>query len=322
MTDYEAVRDGGAGLIDLSAARGRIRVSGSEAVMFLNGLMTNDMKSLAANHWMPAVFPTVQGRLIGAVRVIRGSEPSFLIDTETASHEAVLKTISRFTMAGDFKVADVTEETALLTVQGQLAGEVIEKVFETSASEIPVNGVSEVRQVTIVRATHTGENGFDILVDSAQKAELLQALEDGGAQPISDDTLEILRVEAGIARFGVDMDDTNVVPETNLDDAVSYTKGCYVGQEIIVRIKHRGHPAKKLTGLKFETDVQIESGAVINSTENQEIGRVTSAVISPRLGSIGLGYVRYEQLTEGTRVIVSDGIEATVTALPFVGTNA
>jgi len=321
MTDYEAVREGGAGLIDLSSSRGRIRVSGSEAVMFLNGLMTNDMKSLAANRWMPAVFPTVQGRLIGAVRVIRGSEPSFLIDTETASHEAVLKTISRFTMAGDFKVADVTEETALLTVQGQLAGEVIEKVFGTSASEIPVNGVSEVRQVTIVRATHTGENGFDILVDAAQKAELLQALEDGGAQPISDDTLEILRVEAGIARFGVDMDDTNVVPETNLDDAVSYTKGCYVGQEIIVRIKHRGHPAKKLTGLKFETDVQIESGAVINSTENQEIGRVTSAVISPRLGSIGLGYVRYEQLTEGTRVIVSDGIEATVTALPFLGTN-
>ncbi len=321
MTDYEAVREGGAGLIDLSAARGRIRVSGSEAVMFLNGLMTNDMKSLAANHWMPAVFPTVQGRLIGAVRVIRGSEPSFLIDTETASHEAVLKTISRFTMAGDFKVADVTEETGLLTIQGQLAGEVIEKVFETSAAEIPVNGVLEVQQVTIIRATHTGENGFDILVDSSQKAELLQALEDAGAQPTSDDTLEILRVEAGIARFGVDMDDTNVVPETNLDDAVSYTKGCYVGQEIIVRIKHRGHPAKKLTGLKFETDVQIESGAVINSTENQEIGCVTSAVISPRLGSIGLGYVRYEQLTEGTRVVVSDGIDATVTALPFVGTH-
>jgi folate-binding protein YgfZ len=321
ITDYEAVRDGGAGLIDLSAARGRIRVSGSEATMFLNGLMTNDMKSLATNRWMPSVFPTVQGRLIGTVRVIRGSEPSFLIDTETASHEAVLKTISRFTMAGDFKVADVTGETALLTVQGQLAAEVIEKVFETSALEIPVNGVSEVQQVTIMRASHTGENGFDILVDSAQKAELLQALEDAGAQPISDDTLEILRVEAGIARFGRDIDDTNVVPETNLDDAVSYTKGCYVGQEIIVRIKHRGHPAKKLTGLRFETDVQMDSGAVIKSTENQEIGRVTSAVISPRVGSIGLGYVRYEQLTEGTRVVAGDGINATVTALPFVGIN-
>jgi folate-binding protein YgfZ len=313
MTDYEAVRDGGAGLIDLSAARGRIRVSGSEATMFLNGLMTNDMKTLAANRWMPSVFPTVQGRLIGAVRVIRGSEPAFLIDTETAAHEAVLKTISRFTMAGDFKVSDVTEETALLSLQGEIAGEVIDNVFQTSSSEIPVNGVSEVHSVTIIRASHTGENGFDLVVDASRKAELLNALETAGAQPVSEDTLEILRVEAGIARFGVDIDETNVVPETNLDDAVSFTKGCYVGQEIIVRIKHRGHPAKKLTGLRFETDAQIEPGAVIHSTENQEIGRVTSAVISPRRGSIGLGYVRYEYLAEGTRVVVGDGIDTIVT---------
>ena len=316
MTDYEAVRDGVAGLIDLSAARGRIRVSGSEATMFLNGLMTNDMKSLAANRWLPSVFPTVQGRLIGVVRVIRGGELSFLIDTEAASHEAVLKTISRFTMAGDFKVSDVSDETALLTVQGQTAGEVVAKMFETSLSEIPVNGVLETQwqshPATIIRATHTGENGFDIVIDHSRKAELLQALETAGAQPISDDTLEILRVESGIARFGRDMDETNVVPETNLDDAVSYTKGCYVGQEIIVRIKHRGHPAKKLTGLRFENDDQIELGATIKSTENQEIGRVTSAVISPRRGSIGLGYVRYEFLAEGTRVVVGDGINATV----------
>jgi folate-binding protein YgfZ len=108
------------------------------------------------------------------------------------------------------------------------------------------------------------------------------------------------------------MDENNVVPETNLDDAVSYTKGCYVGQEIIVRIKHRGHPAKKLTGLRFETDQQVEAGAVIRSTENQEIGRVTSAVVSPTRGSIGLGYVRYEYIAEGTRVVVGDGIDAIV----------
>ena len=314
MTEYEAVRDGSAGLIDLSATRGRIRVSGSEATMFLNGLITNDVKNLAQNRWMPAVFPTVQGRLIGAVRVIRGSEPAFLIDTETASHEAVLKTLSRFTLAGDFKVADVTSETALLSVQGEKAAEVVEKVFETPVSELPGNGVVEA-SVTIMRASHTGEDGFDIVIDAARKAEFQQALEAAGAQPIGADTFEILRVEAGIARFGQDMDETNVVPETNLDDAVSFTKGCYVGQEIIVRIKHRGHPAKKLTRLRFETDQQIEPGAVIRSTDNQEIGRVTSAVISPRRGSIGLGYVRYEYIADGTRVIVGDGIDA------IVGTN-
>ena len=313
MTEYEVVRDGGAGLIDLSSSRGRIRVSGSEATMFLNGLITNDVKNLAQNRWMPAVFPTVQGRLIGAVRVIRGSEPSLLIDTETASHEAVVKTISRFTLAGDFKVADVTSETALLTLQGQGAAEIVQKIFE---QDVPDNGVAETTwqdvPLTIIRASHTPEDGFDLFIDSSRKAELQQALEAEGAQPVGDDTFEILRVEAGIARYGIDMDETNVVPETNLDDAVSFTKGCYVGQEIIVRIKHRGHPAKKLTGLRFETDQQIEPGAIILSKENQEIGRVTSAVISPRLGSIGLGYVRYEYLVEGTPVVVGDGIDATV----------
>jgi folate-binding protein YgfZ len=316
MTEYEAVRDGGVGLIDLSSSRGRIRVSGSEATMFLNGLITNDVKNLAQNRWMPAVFPTVQGRLIGAVRVIRGSDTGFLIDTETASHEGVLKTVSRFTLAGDFKVADVTSETACLTLQGQSAGEVLQKVFEQGVSVLSENGVIETTwqhvPVTIIRASHTPEDGFDLFIDSARKAELQQAVESAGAQPIGDDTFEILRVEAGIARFGIDMDDTNVVPETNLDNAVSYTKGCYVGQEIIVRIKHRGHPAKKLTGLRFQTDQQVEPGAIIRSKDNQEIGRVTSAVISPRLGSIGLGYVRYEHFADGTAVVVGDGIEATV----------
>ncbi len=317
MTEYEAVRDGGVGVIDLSSARGRIRVSGSEATMFLNGLITNDVKKLAQNRWMPAVFPTVQGRLIGAVRVIRGSEPSFLIDTEAASHEAVLKTISRFTLAGDFKVADVTSETALLAVQGEGVIEMPQNIIE-GISGLPENGVVETTwenvPVTIIRSSHTGESGFDLFIDSSHKAELQQALETAGARPIGEDTLEILRVEAGIARFGQDMDETTVIPETNLDDTISYTKGCYVGQEIIVRIKHRGHPAKKLVELRFQTDQQVEAGAVIRSLENQEIGRVTSAVISPRVGSIGLGYVRYEYVAEGTRVVVGDGIDAIVGA--------
>src|ERR1051325_5611832 len=134
MTEYETVRDGGTGLIDLSSSRGRIRVSGSEATMFLNGLITNDVKNLAQNRWMPAVFPTVQGRLIGLVRVIRGNEAGFLIDTDAVSHDAVLKTISRFTLAGDFKVTDVTSETALLAVQGQGAIEMPQNIIEGISS--------------------------------------------------------------------------------------------------------------------------------------------------------------------------------------------
>src|SRR5690349_20641482 len=112
MLDYKSVRDGGAGLNDISASRSRIRVTGSEAVLFLNGLITNDIKNATGDSWLPAVFPTVQGRLIGAVRILK-TDSGFLIDTDAASHEAVLKTISRFILAGDFKVTDVSSELAL-----------------------------------------------------------------------------------------------------------------------------------------------------------------------------------------------------------------
>jgi folate-binding protein YgfZ len=319
MSEYEAIRNGGAGLIDLSE-RGRIRVSGSEAVMFLNGLITNDMKTLVAHRWMPAAFPTVQGRLIGAVRVIRANDPLFLIDTDAASHGGVLKTISRFTMAGDFHVTDVTAQTSMFTIQGKQAAVVSEKVLRAGLYDLPRNYVVEIvwqnTFVTILRATHTSEDGFDIVVDADKAAEMRQALEQAGAQPVSEETREILRVETGIPRFGRDMDETNIITETNLDDAVSYTKGCYTGQEIIVRIKHRGHVAKKLTGLRFETDRQIEPGAIVKA-DGKEIGRVTSTAVSPKVGSIGLGYVRYEYLEPGTKVL-ADEISATVTELPFI----
>lgn len=316
ISEYGAVRDGGVGMIDLSS-HGRIRVSGAEATMFLNGLITNDMKTLAENRWMPAAFPTVQGRLIGAVRIVRGKD-SFLIDTDAESREAVLKTVSRFTLAGDFHVSDVTGETALLSLQGKRAAEVVEKVFETPVSDLPRNGAIEL-PVTIIRATHTAEDGFDVVIDSGQAAHVREALINAGAQPVGDDTFEVLRIEAGIARYGRDMDETNIVTETNLDDAVSYTKGCYVGQEIIVRIKHRGHVAKKLTGLRFETDRPVEAGTIVKSTDGTEIGKVTSTAFSPTLkNTIGLGYVRYEHLAAGTNVMVDGRLTATVTELPFV----
>ena len=304
MAEYAAVRDGGVGLINLSA-RGRISVSGSEAVMFLNGLITNDLKALEENRWMPAAFPNVQGRLLAAVRVLRRAN-DILLDTEAATREKVIKIVERFTLAGDFRVRDVTDEIRQISLQGRSAAEIVERVF--GVKNLPRDVVWQNEDVTIIRATHTGEDGFDVI-------GRLPALE---ATPVSPEVEEILRIEAGIARYGVDMDETNVVTETNLDEAVSFTKGCYLGQEIIIRIKHRGHVAKKLTGLKFDTDRRIEPGAVIRSSDEKEIGRVTSATFSPRLETVvGLGYVRYEQRTPGTRVLVGE-VGGTTEELPLV----
>src|SRR6266849_6293679 len=134
QTEYSAVRDGGAGLIELSS-RGHILVSGAEVVMFLNGLITNDMKTLAVGSWMPAVFPNVQGRLLASVRVIHRDD-GFLIDTESATHETVLKLLERFTMAGDFRVTDLTEDTVTLSIQGKRAREIISATLGEEAAKV------------------------------------------------------------------------------------------------------------------------------------------------------------------------------------------
>jgi len=176
--------------------------------------------------------------------------------------------------------------------------------------------------LTVFRSTHTGEDGFDLIVQNEQAAELWQALQNKGARPVGHNALEILRIEAGIPRFGIDMDESNVVSETGLDDAVSFTKGCYVGQEIIARIKYRGHVAKKLSGLVCGQAAELQNGAPILATDGKEIGRVTSVAHSPRLGqTIALGYLKYDYLAAGSEVKIVSGDEsfpAVVTELPFV----
>jgi len=335
--EYAAVREAGAGLIDLSS-RGRLLVTGSEAVPFLNGLITNDMKTLEVGSWMPAAFPNVQGRLIASVRVLRlrdeGTEKkvcsAFLIDTEAATHEKVLKTIERFTLAGDFHVTDRTRETVMLSVQGKKAISVVGSVLGAAAEGLAPQTVRQISweqadsmvDVIVIHASHTAEDGCDLIVDSAHAGRLWNALQQAGAQPLGYDALEVLRIEAGVPRYGIDMDDTNVVSETNLDDAVSFTKGCYIGQEIIARIKYRGHVAKKLSGLLFEGTVTVGAGSVVNSAEAKEIGRLTSVTFSPSLNrTIALAYLKYDYIAPGTRVKVVAGdleLSATVVELPFM----
>lgn len=324
VTEYNAVRSGGCGVVDLSS-RGRIRVTGSEATMFLNGLITNDMKTLAELHWMSAAFPNVQGRLIAAIRVIRlQGESNFLLDTEAESRSAVVKTIERFTLAGDFKVTDATDETSMLSVQGRQAKEIVEKVLGYSLDGLSRDGVFETSWketvVTGIHASHTAEDGYDLSINRESANELLAALIGAGSTSVSDETFETLRIEAGVGRFGQDMDESNVITETNLDDAISFTKGCYIGQEIIIRIKHRGHVAKKLSGLVFAGSEVVERDALIRANDGKEIGRITSATFSPQLDrAIALGYLRYEHLAPGTTVLVGENQHsATVSALPLI----
>ncbi|MBV9927607.1 MAG: aminomethyltransferase family protein [Acidobacteria bacterium] len=327
--EYEAVRGGGAGLFDLSA-RGRVEVSGGEAVIFLNGMLTNDVAKLEEGAWMHAALPNPQGRLLASVRVLR-REGAFLFDTEAETYPTVLKHLERFTLAGDFHVRDLTQETTLLSVQGARAADIV-----TAATGEDVHGLARGRAAyvgdgrvgrppAVIRATHTAEDGFDIFVGADEASPLRQSLLDAGAKPCGIDTLEVLRVEAGIPRYGLDASDANVVLEVvDEAEAVSYTKGCYAGQEIIARIHWRGHVAKRLAGVIFERDAEPPADARLRAgDEGREAGRITSSVYSPRLQRrVALAVVKYDFLAPGTELkVFSEGGEvcgAHVAPLPLV----
>jgi tRNA-modifying protein YgfZ len=333
LDEYNAVRNEGAGLIDLST-RGRIRVTGSEAIQFLNGLITNDMKTLAENSWMPAVFPNVQGRIVASVRIARlnnqegnkGNVPVFLIETELATHEVVFKTLERFSFAGDFHVSDVSNATGEISVQGSKAERTLAKVLGDAWQELAVGGIATFKHndtdVVVIRASHTGEDGFDLIVATQELGPLASAIKNAGATPVGLEAFDILRIEGGVALYGPDFDDTLVVSEANLDDAVSFTKGCYIGQEIIARIKYRGHVAKKITGVVFDGFVSVLPGTVLVSEDGKEVGRLTSVTDSPKLQkTIALALIKYQYLSAGTKLTVKDTdarVTATVTDFPFV----
>jgi folate-binding protein YgfZ len=329
--EYEAVHGvTTTGLIDLSA-RGRIEVSGAEAVQFLNGLITNDVKTLEPRGWMHAAFPNVQGRLLASVRVARPrDEVSFLIDTEPATHQKVFKLLERFTLAGDFRVKDVSAETVQLSLQGGGAHDIIELMGDSSLGQMSPGWAVVVNwpgthPSIILCEPHTGDSGFDLICPAGDAAvELWNALTEAGARPVGYEAFEVLRVEAGVPRYGVDVDETNVVSEAvREDEAVSYTKGCYIGQEIIARIHWRGHVAKRLAGLVLADERELEAGAKVRNLDGKEIGRITSTVFSPHLGRrIALAILKYDYLQPGTQVSVVAGEAeraAQVAELPFTG---
>jgi folate-binding protein YgfZ len=325
--EYEAVRGGGAGLFDLSA-RGRVEVSGGEAVTFLNGMLTNDVAKLEEGAWMHAAFPNPQGRLLASARVLRRGG-AFLFDTEAETYPAVLKHLERFTLAGDFRVRDLTAETALLSVQGASAPEFVGAALGAEAAATARGRVTRATsggvEVTVIRATHTSEDGFDLFADAGAAEALRGALVAAGARPCGADALEVLRVEAGVPRYGVDATDANVVLEVvDEAEAVSYTKGCYAGQEIIARIHWRGHVAKRLAGVIFERDAEPPPDARLRDrAEGREAGRITSSVFSPRLHArVALALVKYDFLAPGTELKVFSGdaevCAAHVAELPLV----
>lgn len=299
---YQDIRSGRAGFYEQK--RGLIAVWGKEAVQFLDGMITNDLKTLDDGAQMLAAFPNAQGRLLAVVRVRRQSD-TFLIETEETTREKLFQNLARFTFAGDFFVEDRSDSYSCFEIVGPRSD-----VYHTDAFKTwPLAIVFELSQGA----------AYFVPVDLAEKfREFLR--DENKCVWISDDLYEILRIEAGIPKYGVDMDETTVVPELGLDGLISYEKGCYIGQEIIARIHFRGHVAKQLTGLVLEPRSQNGdlAGTELASTDGKPAGKITSSAYSPNLEKqISMAFIRYDYLSEGTE-LSADGTTAVVTPLPFV----
>lgn len=280
--------------------RGLIEVSGKEAVQFLNGLVTNDVSKLEEGEQIRAAFPNAQGRLLALVRVKRRGG-KFLFETEEATHEKVFQNLFRFTYAGDFFVEDLTEKY---------------RYFEVRKPKSNVQKLASIGQ-EFDSINFNSSNRFGYFI-SQEKVEDFNAELKKGVK-ISDALYEVLRLESGEPIYGVDIDETTIVPEIGFPDVISYNKGCYIGQEIIARIHFRGHIAKQLTGLILaEEDKVINPKDELKSFDGKNAGRVTSVAFSPKLEkTIALAFVRYDYLAEGTQ-LKANNFTATVKDLPFV----
>ena len=302
LDDYLRIREGGAGFYEQK--RGLIAVSGREAVPFLDGMITNDVKTLEDGSQMLAAFPNAQGRLLAVVRVMRQGE-RFLFETEAATRAKVFENLFRFTYAGDFFVEDLSEEFACFELVG-----------EYDHLSISVLGFS-----TDEPFVYEGRN-TSVFVPANSAEVFRNTLNELESVRIDDDLYGTLRMENGIPKYGVDMDETTIVPELGLEDMISYEKGCYIGQEIIARIHFRGHVAKQLTGLILSEPGAVATGflpaAELTTVDGKNAGRITSMTFSPKLEkAIALGYVRYDNLSQGTK-LKADGSDVEVWHLPFI----
>lgn len=299
--------------------RGLLRLTGKDRQTFLQGMVTNDVASLTPGSGCYAFLLDATGHVLADARVVCG-DGYLLLDVEPGMAPFVADTLERYLIMEKVRIADVTEDTGRLLVGGTAApGFLAELGVENTAAwgEGGNATVPAVEGLLAASTRLTPEPAFDIYGPPDAVAEVASHLAAAGAVRIEPSLLEALRIEAGVPRFGVDIDARVLAPETGQRArAIHYRKGCYIGQEIVARIDARGHTNRSLAGL-FVAEAGIDADTPIFA-EGREVGRVTSSAVSPRLGRpIALGYLRHEFSEPGTAVTV-DGQEATVAALPFV----
>jgi folate-binding protein YgfZ len=297
----------GAALVD-PVWTARLLLTGADRRAYLQGLLTNDIDALTPGTGCYAAMLNAQGRMLTDMHVFELGD-SVLLTLPASVAPSIREHLDRFIFAEDVAVQDVSASLAQIGVYGPRADAVATVARGRSGA-------------VVVSSDEAAVEGFDVFVDSASAPAVREALANAGAVPASEAEVETVRVERGRPRWGAEMDSDTIPLEAGIEDrAISRTKGCYVGQEVIVRVLDRGHGrvARRLVGLTFDPSAPVPApGAEIASGPSAKVGRITSAVRSPALARpIALGYVHRDFVEPGTPLHAA-GVPATVAALPFL----
>jgi tRNA-modifying protein YgfZ len=316
--------------------RGKIAVAGADRRTYLHAMLTNDILALAPGSGCYAAYLTPQGRMIADMNVLELGD-LVLLDLDPAVTAAVLQKLDQFIFSEDVKLGDLSEAFAKLTVVGPRSARVVADVVsgqgQSGFGDGDLAAWPEFRnarasfrgQMALVAASwDAGQVGFDLYVERPYLAELAGAVAAAGAVPADSADWEVLRVEAGRPAFGRDMDGDTIPLEAGIEGrAISFAKGCYPGQEVVIRILHRGQGrvARKIVGLRVKGDT-VPAGGDLLRADDRDAGRVTSAVWSPHAGGpIALAMVHRDFVAPETTLSIQHGdraLTATVVTLPFV----
>ncbi|MCS7166649.1 MAG: glycine cleavage T C-terminal barrel domain-containing protein [Gemmatales bacterium] len=314
--------------------RTTVVITGKDRAAFLHNFCTNDIVRTPIGRGCEAFLTTGQAKILAWFHAFAEDE-AITLDADPGRGPIILRHLSRYVITEEVTCEERTGQLVILHVAGPSAGDVLARVFHTSQLPRQTHehgAFSYQGQRLRVRClARLGLPGWDIVAETASVRSLAEQLRICGAAPLGYAAAEVLRVEAGWPVFGRDLDETNLPQEVGRDDrAISFTKGCYLGQETVARIRAYGHVNRKLCGIRFATAEVLPAGTKLFPTSapsaesgaSTEIGRITSCVYSPRLGSaIALAWLRRGHWDTGTMVLaetVTGRVEAIVSALPFV----
>jgi len=291
--EYAALREGAA-LVDLGF-RTVVRATGADRVTFLHGMLSNDVASLGPGAGCPALLLTIQGRVTADLRVAALGD-ALLLDVDVRARAALVEALEKLIIADDVELREPGEPLALIGVEGPGAHAAL------TLAGVPVRAQ---------RASELRGPGFVLHVPAAGAAAVWDALAAAGARPCGMEALESRRVEVGVPRIGVDMDGATLALEVPVEDAISATKGCYLGQEVVARGTARGHVNRRLVGLRLEGPEPPPGAPLVR--DGKEAGRLTSVARAFGAGGLAaLGFVRRECWEPGTELRVRHGHAVTL----------